>query len=62
MTNEALRVATPLELAQAEELSRESVLSYMDAYLAFPTSDNFDLTLQRMRAYQSAWMNGRKRP
>ena len=62
MDEQATRVATPFELASQEEARDREVRAWLEAYLNFPTAENFDGVLARMRAYQSAWMNGRKRP
>lgn len=44
-----------------EEQAARMARVFFEAYLAFPTADNFDLTLSRMREFQACWMNGRKR-
>jgi hypothetical protein len=49
------------ELAD-EELEHAAQMEHLvGCYRSFPTADNFDLLLNKMRVYQTAWMNGRNR-
>lgn len=57
----AQRPMTPEEMRAAEAEASRSCRVFLAAYLAFPTAENFDLLTVRMRAYQTAWMNGRQR-
>lgn len=52
---------TPFEMANEETEQARMVKVFIDCFIAFPTSDNFELTLQHMRTYQTKWMNGRER-
>jgi hypothetical protein len=54
--------ATPFGMAEAEREAARMVSVFTDAFLAFPVAENFDLLAQRLRNYQTAWMNGRTRP
>lgn len=49
------------QMAEAESEAERMVHVFMRAYLEFPTANNFDLVLARMREFQSAWMDGRER-
>ena len=57
-----MKEATPEELAAGEDKARQALEAWVDAFQQFPTSKNFDGILENARAYQDAWMNGRKRP
>lgn len=53
-----------VQLTNAEILRQEKEAArmadvMMRAYLAFPVAKNFDLVIERMRDYQTAWMHGR---
>jgi len=52
---------TPYGMKCAEEEAARMVQVFTDAFLAFPVAENFDLLAQRLRNYQTAWMNGRER-
>lgn len=49
------------ELADIEVEMAEMIDHWIVAYKTFPTAENFDGVLDRLRAYQTAWMNGRRR-
>lgn len=49
------------ELLELELQAAQQLRAFLGAYVNFPTADNFDLTAQKMREYQTAWMNGRER-
>lgn len=53
---------TAKESLEAEKFTQRMLNVFFDAYSSFPTAENFDLCIQRMREYQTAWMNGRERP
>ena len=53
---------TQQQMAENESEAERMVRIFMHGYLEFPTADNFDLVLARMREFQLAWMHGRKRP
>jgi hypothetical protein len=55
------RQMTDKEMEEHEKSCARSCTAFMNAYLSFPNARNFDLLLDHMRDYQSAWMNGRKR-
>ena len=56
------RALTNSEMADHETTAAQTVAIFVDAYIQYPTAENFDLVIQHMRNYQTAWMNGRQRP
>lgn len=40
-------------------MTEQRLRLFVDAYINFPTAENFDLVAARMREYQTAWMHKR---
>lgn len=57
----AMRSMTSVELQQVEVKMAEQMRQIMNAYLYFPTVQNFQLIQTAAGEYMTAWMNGRKR-
>lgn len=53
---------TKAEMKEAEEASMMILQNYLNAFIAFPTPHNAKGVIERLDAYQAAWMNGRSRP
>lgn len=57
----AMRAATPLEMAQAEQNAERTLDAWLHAFKQFPTENNRVGVVERLMLYQTAWMNGRER-
>ena len=55
------RPATAMEMAQHESHVAQSLRSWVENYIAFPTEGNRAGVADRMSDYLASWMNGRKR-
>lgn len=56
------RQETPEDLARAEEEARRNLMTWVSAFTNFPVENNLAGVAERLRKFQYAWMNGRKRP